>query len=223
MFEITGTTGGREATFVAENCNLDSMNPESQAVGSFAGTGTARRWALRDCHRSTNFTKIPDIGNHKAKRTGAYTFPAAFTFTAAASGICTKAAHGMTTGDGPFRLSTTTTLPAGLAAATDYWVIVLSSSTYSLATSYANAIAGTAVAITGAGTGTHTQTQTQQTVNHYCFGGTDLSDGVRPKVFATPQGNELAWVTGIGATQFTLNRAAGTNALVVDWCAEVTS
>ena len=54
------------------------------------------------------------------------------------------------------RLTTTTTLPGGLALATDYYVIRLSDTTFSLATSYANAIAGTAINITDAGTGTHT-------------------------------------------------------------------
>lgn len=54
------------------------------------------------------------------------------------------------------RLTTTTTLPAGLALATDYFVIRVSNTTFMLATSYANAIAGTAINITDAGTGTHT-------------------------------------------------------------------
>jgi hypothetical protein len=53
-------------------------------------------------------------------------------------------------------LTTTTTLPAGLALATDYYVIRVSDTTCKLATSYANAIAGTAINITDAGTGTHT-------------------------------------------------------------------
>lgn len=39
------------------------------------------------------------------------------------------------------RLTTTTTLPAGLALATDYYVIKVTDSTFQLATSYANAIA----------------------------------------------------------------------------------
>lgn len=56
------------------------------------------------------------------------------------------------------RLTTTTTLPGGLATATDYYVIKLSDTTFSLATSYANAVAGTAINITDAGTGTHTVT-----------------------------------------------------------------
>jgi len=54
------------------------------------------------------------------------------------------------------RLTTTTTLPAGLALATDYYVIKVTDSTFKLATSYANAVAGTAINITDAGTGTHT-------------------------------------------------------------------
>lgn len=56
------------------------------------------------------------------------------------------------------RLTTTTTLPAGLATATDYYVIKVSDTTFKLATSYANAIAGTQINITDAGTGTHTVT-----------------------------------------------------------------
>lgn len=54
------------------------------------------------------------------------------------------------------QVSTTTTLPAGLAAATDYYVIKVTDTTIKLATSYANAVAGTAINITDAGTGTHT-------------------------------------------------------------------
>lgn len=54
------------------------------------------------------------------------------------------------------RLTTTVTLPAGLALATDYYVIKVTDTTIKLASSYANAVAGTPVNITDAGTGTHT-------------------------------------------------------------------
>lgn len=57
------------------------------------------------------------------------------------------------------QLTTTTTLPAGLALATNYYVIKVSDSTFKLATSYANAVAGTAINITDAGTGTHTMSR----------------------------------------------------------------
>lgn len=56
------------------------------------------------------------------------------------------------------RLTTTTTLPAGLATATDYYVIRVTDTTFKLATTFANAVAGTAINITDAGTGTHTVT-----------------------------------------------------------------
>lgn len=54
------------------------------------------------------------------------------------------------------QLTTTTTLPAGLSLATDYYVIKVTDLTCKFATSYANAVAGTAINITSTGTGTHT-------------------------------------------------------------------
>lgn len=54
------------------------------------------------------------------------------------------------------RFTTTTTLPAPLALATDYYMIYQSDSTFKIATTYANAIAGTAIDLTDTGTGTHT-------------------------------------------------------------------
>jgi len=54
------------------------------------------------------------------------------------------------------RCTTTTTLPAPLATATDYYLIKSSDGTFQLATTYANAIAGTEIDITTTGTGTHT-------------------------------------------------------------------
>ena len=56
------------------------------------------------------------------------------------------------------RLTTSGVLPAGLATATDYYVIKVTDATFKLATSYANAIAGTQINITDAGTGTQTIT-----------------------------------------------------------------
>lgn len=56
------------------------------------------------------------------------------------------------------RFTTTVTLPAGLALATDYWLIRTSATTATVASSLTNAIAGTFVDITDAGTGTHTLT-----------------------------------------------------------------
>lgn len=56
------------------------------------------------------------------------------------------------------QVSTTTTLPAGLSAATDYWTVRQSATTSKLAASYDDAVANTTIDITSTGTGTHTIT-----------------------------------------------------------------
>jgi hypothetical protein len=87
------------------------------------------------------------------------------TFTADAGDDSLEAtAHALQTGDGPVRVSSSGTLPAGLASATDYWVIKIDADNFSLATSLANALAGTAINITDAGSGTHTLSDTASTV-----------------------------------------------------------
>lgn len=63
------------------------------------------------------------------------------------------------------RFTTTTTLPAGLSLNTDYWLIRQSTTTSLVASSYANAVAGTFVDITDAGTGTHTLTVQRRSSN----------------------------------------------------------
>jgi microcystin-dependent protein len=56
------------------------------------------------------------------------------------------------------RATTTGALPTGLALATDYYVIRVSATTIKLATTLANAVAGTAIDLTAQGSGTHTLT-----------------------------------------------------------------
>ena len=73
-------------------------------------------------------------------------------------------AHGLQTGDGPVRLTNSGgALPAGYAAATDYYVIRTGADSLQLAASRALAFAGTAVTISGDGTGTHTLSDTAST------------------------------------------------------------
>jgi len=79
--------------------------------------------------------------------------PAVASFVAAnvnaTTDVITVAAHGFSTG---LKVALTgTNLPGGLSA-TNYWVIVLTVNTIQLATSLANAVAGTQVDITSAGT-----------------------------------------------------------------------
>lgn len=64
-------------------------------------------------------------------------------------------AHGLATGDGFLAIYTKTgTYPGGLAAVTNYWAIRVDADHIKLATSSANAMAGTAINITTAGSGT---------------------------------------------------------------------
>lgn len=88
------------------------------------------------------------------------TTPAAETFTCATTDICTAATGLINVLGLKGQGTTTTTLPTGLSTSTDYFVIPINDTTFYLATSYANAVAGTKIDITGTGTGTHTFTPT---------------------------------------------------------------
>lgn len=80
------------------------------------------------------------------------------TFTAdATTDAITSAGHGLVTGDGPIAVRNVGgALPGALTALTDYFFIRIDANTGKLATSNANAVAGTAVNITSNGSGTNT-------------------------------------------------------------------
>ena len=95
------------------------------------------------------------------------------------------------------RFTTTTTLPTGLSLATDYWLVRVSATTARVATSLANAIAGTVIAFTDAGTGTHTlriETRSGGVGNQAMFvsqtapatGGPNLTASAYDDVLSTP-------------------------------------
>ena len=72
--------------------------------------------------------------------------------------------HAYATGDGPVQLTTTDTLPTGLALATDYYISVVNANTIQLHTTWADAMAGTnAVTFSDVGVGTHTIEDTAET------------------------------------------------------------
>ena len=77
------------------------------------------------------------------------------TITIATPGVVTLASHGFQTGDMIY-LTTTGALPTGLSQNTIYFVINVTTSTFRLATSAANAAAGTAINTSGTQSGTHT-------------------------------------------------------------------
>lgn len=80
------------------------------------------------------------------------------TFTASAgTDKLTVATDFLYTGQ-KFRVSSTVTLPSGLSASTDYYAIYISATEIRVASSVANAFAGTYIDITSTGAGVHTWT-----------------------------------------------------------------
>ncbi len=78
-----------------------------------------------------------------------------YTADAATDTLTATATHHLTAGAGPFVLTTTGTTPGGTDTTTQYWSIIVSGTAIKLATSRANALAGTAVDLTSAGAGTN--------------------------------------------------------------------
>lgn len=82
----------------------------------------------------------------------------------AAADSLTITSHGLATGDGPLRLTTTGALPGGLAVDTDYWAIRLDVDTLQLAATFLGAVeTPTPVVIAGGGAGAHHLTSTAAT------------------------------------------------------------
>lgn len=148
------------------------------------------------------------------------------TFTADPStDICTGSSLGTALVTGvAVQLTTTGTLPAGLATSTNYFLIQISSTTFKLATTKANADAGTAVNITDAGTGTHTVTVIAMgTVRSSCKDRNGLiymvdSNGrvwyYDNSIIVLMPGNTLTNASGKGLVAFTNSDASATYLLV---------
>lgn len=78
--------------------------------------------------------------------------------------------HGLTSGDGPFNMATDDTLPAGLDAATSYYVSVVSANDLTLHLTARDAADGdSAVGITDGGTGNHTMVAASSIVGIFGF------------------------------------------------------
>lgn len=75
------------------------------------------------------------------------------------TGTITEAAHGFTTGNQARYTATSSAVIGGLALSTTYFVIVITANTFKLATTYANALAGSFITLSGTGTGTQTFTK----------------------------------------------------------------
>ena len=141
-----------------------------------------------------------------------------YTGTSSSDTFTTASAHGMSTGYGPIRISGSplpTVQGTALNSTTDYWVIKASNTTFKLATTYNNAMAGTAINITDSTSrsGFTNVFQTSAAIN--------LSTGNGPiKLSGTMPGGVTAgtnyWVSAMDSTHFRLatsqaNATANTN------------
>lgn len=91
------------------------------------------------------------------------TLSATVTISNASPAVITQAGHGMTAAVnnyGAVNFTTTGGLPTGLSTGTTYYITIVDANTYKVATSVANAIAGTFVNTSSAGSGVHTAVYT---------------------------------------------------------------
>jgi hypothetical protein len=131
--------------------------------------------------------------------------------------VVTLAGHGLVTGD-CISFVTTGALPTGLLPDTDYWAIQINSSTFNVASTYANAIAGTKINTSGTQSGTHTLrfdtgyvpgqaavTSFSRTITSQQVKGLMIGVGAK-------RGNEPGWCTGITGGTFRVEFVGGSGA-----------
>lgn len=153
------SAGALNTSQLATNAALTATNETLVSIGSAVPAGTPESGTLRvtlnnNINRRIRYQSVVDnTTNHD------YTLLANDTFTSGnvstGTDNITLSAHNFVTLD-KVRLTTAGTLPAPLTAGTDYYVINVDANTIQLATSVANAIAGTQVDLTTAGTNTQT-------------------------------------------------------------------
>lgn len=160
---------GSGTNLVYQPCyDLDSTSAGIQHNGFVGAAGDGYKTILNASAFSAAATSMPavfmlvDMLGYApittVTTTGAQTLVTSNTFTASSSsGLLLTYANDWDTYT-KVQFTTTTTLPTGLSLATDYWLVRVSATTARVATSLANAIAGTVVAYTDGGTGTHTLT-----------------------------------------------------------------
>ena len=116
---------------------------------SLVATGTANSITI-DTYRSESFGAV-FLGTNNTGTSYVYTA------TIGTPGLLTTGTTANGYGLGQIvTITTTGTVPTGLGTGTNYYVIPVTGTSFNVATSYANAVAGTAITITGAGVATNT-------------------------------------------------------------------
>jgi hypothetical protein len=150
----------------AEAMFSQTPKPEMIAVGRAAGQPTQRYQINVSSVTLGGVYGVNVAGEGVTATEVRYTTLADLTWAGSNAGdLGTAVAHGMSTGDGPYRVSNSGgALPTGLAVDTDYWIIKLTADTFQFATSKANALALTAIVLSSDGTGTQTLRRNQNDV-----------------------------------------------------------
>ena len=140
----------------------------------YAGLAAPSGWLLAN-GQAIDRTTYVDLYNAITLSQGACAI------TVASPAVVTLSAHGRSTGD-RIELTTTGSLPTGLTANTNYYIIYINASTFKLATTLANALIGTAINTSGTQSGTHSL--------RYCpWGVYDVSTFLAPDITeASPYG-----------------------------------
>jgi hypothetical protein len=147
----------------------------SPSMDGSAAAGTSQRYARGDHVHPTDTSRqatltpgqLPgattndnaSVGNiGEIRECNARNASSAATITIASPGVVTWTAHGLSTdGLSPINFTTSGALPTGLTVGTIYWTVpgTIATDTFQLATSIANAIAGTAINTSGTQSGSH--------------------------------------------------------------------
>lgn len=146
-------TGDGAAAFgIWHGGDVSSMVKHAMNMGAWGTAATAVPATLLFCDMLAAYPAI------NMNTLSAQTMINSNTFTASSSSGLLLTYTNDFTAYTQVRFTTSGTLPTGLSLATDYWIVRVSATTCRVATSLANAIAGTVIAYTDAGSGTHTMT-----------------------------------------------------------------
>jgi hypothetical protein len=178
------------AAITAGTDTASAVTPAQLAATSFAPTGSITASAALAAPSGWLLCYGQEISRTTfATLFAAITKSAAVTISIATPGVVTWASHGLQTGD-IISFETTGALPTGLSSATNYYAIKVNANTFQIASSAANALAGTAIPTSGSQSGV-------QTCRQNPFGCGDGSS-----TFNLPDGRDVALVgnTWMGGT-----------------------
>lgn len=172
---VSGQTGLMTVTGLASTNRIKTVRDAADTLlelgGSYTPTGTWTNMALVTPTVS-QINNVNTTGVAQKRRTDAafatvgnvfenilcfqgIAFTFTVTMTIAAPCVVTLTAHGLNTGSA-VHFTTTGALPTGITANTTYYVVFVSANAFNLATSVANAWAGTLITTTGSQSGTQT-------------------------------------------------------------------